>query len=80
MSDGDSSFLCSICFKPIRLEQCKIDGEGRAVHEQCQLYKMRFVPPDTHPQQGKVWRSLGRRLAKAMRSRKIAISNNVGGR
>ena len=29
MSEEDSSFLCSICFKPIRSEKCKIDKEGR---------------------------------------------------
>ena len=69
MSDEYSSVLCSICFKPIRSEKCKIDEEGRAVHEQCQLDKMRFFPPDKNARHEKGWRSLGRSLTKFMRPR-----------
>jgi hypothetical protein len=32
---GEKVFLCSICFQPIELTKCKIDGNGRAVHEKC---------------------------------------------
>ena len=66
MSEEDSSFLCSICFKPIRPEKCKIDKEGRAVYEQCHLDKMRFVPSDKNARHEKRWRDLGRRLTRLM--------------
>ena len=28
-------FLCSICFKPIDVKQCKVDENGRPVHADC---------------------------------------------
>ena len=31
----EKSFLCSICFKPIDLSQCKANERGRPVHEDC---------------------------------------------
>jgi len=31
----ENCFLCSICFQPIILENCKIDEDGRPVHERC---------------------------------------------
>ncbi|HVI80350.1 MAG TPA: hypothetical protein VM715_19795 [Candidatus Acidoferrum sp.] len=32
----ETSFLCSICFVPINLSQCKTDEGGRPVHAECQ--------------------------------------------
>src|SRR5215471_21093394 len=28
---------CSLCDKPVSLEECKTDGDGRAVHERCYI-------------------------------------------
>ena len=64
MSEEESPFLCSICFKPIRLENYKIDEDGRPIHEQCYLDKMRFVPPDKNARHGIGWRDLGRKLRR----------------
>ena len=32
---GERAFLCNICFKAVDLDNCKIDNDGRAVHESC---------------------------------------------
>src|SRR5215831_7702586 len=29
------ALTCSLCGKPVGLEECKTDGDGRAVHEVC---------------------------------------------
>ena len=34
------SAACSICAIPVKLEECKTDEEGRAVHEQCYVTKL----------------------------------------
>jgi len=33
--EKEDCFLCSICFQPIILQNCKIDEDGRPVHEHC---------------------------------------------
>ncbi len=32
---GENSFLCSICFIPVNLKNCKIDELARPLHEDC---------------------------------------------
>jgi hypothetical protein len=32
---------CSHCGKPVPLENARIDGDGRAVHEECQSARLR---------------------------------------
>ena len=32
--------LCPICYKPVLLETCKADEQGRAVHEDCYTLKV----------------------------------------
>ena len=69
---GEDSFLCSICFKSISLEDCKVDEDGRPVHEKC--YAERVL--HTHPSAGKPsrrtgrdvqgWRSLGWRIVRIL--------------
>jgi len=36
----EQSYLCSICFKPVDLNSCKIDENGRSVHENCYALKL----------------------------------------
>ncbi len=36
----DPAQRCWICDQPIRLEDCKIDEHGRAVHETCYVAKV----------------------------------------
>ena len=36
----DLTPCCWICDKPVPLEDCKIDEQGRAVHESCYLTKV----------------------------------------
>jgi len=31
---------CRICGKPVLLEDCKIDEQGRPLHESCYLHKV----------------------------------------
>ena len=32
---NNSIVMCSICGKPCQLEDCKVDADGKAVHELC---------------------------------------------
>ena len=34
------SILCVICDAPVKLEHCKIDEDGEAVHDKCYLSKI----------------------------------------
>jgi hypothetical protein len=34
-----SEFNCSICDQPVDLENCKTNGIGKAVHEECYLLR-----------------------------------------
>lgn len=44
---AEDSFLCSICFKSISLEDCKVDEDGRPVHENCYAEKVLYAHPST---------------------------------
>lgn len=37
---------CEICFKPMRIEDCKVDDRGLPVHEDCLVERMRFRGKD----------------------------------
>jgi len=50
---GEDSFLCSICFKSINLEDCKIDQDGRPVHEKCYAARVLYMPPSAEKPSGK---------------------------
>ena len=44
--------LCPICYKPVLLETCKADEQGRAVHEDCYTLKVtihRVPQPPSNP-------------------------------
>lgn len=47
MATHDPTPHCWICGEPVRLEDCKIDELGRAVHENCYITR---VLPDRAPQ------------------------------
>ena len=49
----EDSFLCSICFKSISLEDCKLDEDRRPVHEKCYAASMLFTSPLAGKQSGK---------------------------
>lgn len=34
-SRASHEVICPICRKPVRLEDCKTDEDGQAVHERC---------------------------------------------
>ena len=61
---GEDSFLCSICFKSIGLEDCKIDEYGRPVHEECYAARVLYTlssaekPSGKSPHQVQGWRGL----------------------
>jgi hypothetical protein len=61
---GQDAFLCSICFQPIKLNQCKIDEDGRPVHERCYALRLLNAPPEknTHHEEG--WRGFGWRFTR----------------
>jgi len=48
MTTDDPTPHCWICGEPVRLEDCKIDEQGRAVHENCYITR---VLPDRAQQQ-----------------------------
>lgn len=72
---GEDSFLCSICFKGISLEDCKIDEDGRPVHEKCYAERMLHRSTSTGKPSGKSlsdvseWRSLGRKIMRIVARR-----------
>ena len=56
---GEKPLLCSICFQPVELKTCKIDEDGRAVHESCYAEMMLFAPkkkPAKRSPIGGTWR------------------------
>lgn len=67
---GESTFLCSICFRTISLEDYKVDEDGRAVHEKCYATRMLHRPASTGKPSGMSlsnvprWRSLGRKIMR----------------
>ncbi len=69
---GEDSFLCSICFKSIGLEACKIDEDGRPVHEKCYAARMLYTLPSTgkpsakSPRDVQGWRGLGWRIMRIL--------------
>lgn len=38
--------VCAICNEPVDLRIAKTNDEGRAVHEECYLMKMKDPPPE----------------------------------
>ena len=67
---GEDSFLCSICFKSISLEDCRIDGDGRPVHEKCYAARVLYALPsagklsEKSPRDVRGWRGLGWRIMR----------------
>ncbi len=66
---GEDSFLCSICFKSIRLEDCINDEDGRPVHEKCYAARVLFTfplagKPGKSPREVRGWRGLVWRIIK----------------
>jgi len=45
MQPPDPLIRCAICGKPILLEQSKVNEDGKAVHEECYVAKMRGQKP-----------------------------------
>lgn len=45
MTSSLKTFNCSICNKPVDLENAKIDDEGRAVHSDC--YVLSVIAKDS---------------------------------
>ncbi len=41
MSTGVAISACAICNKPVSLETAKADEDGRTVHEQCYVLKLK---------------------------------------
>jgi hypothetical protein len=44
MEPPESKINCSICNKPVSLETAKTDEFGRAVHQECYLFKVGINP------------------------------------
>ena len=59
---GQQAFLCSICFKPIRLTQCTFDEDGRPVHEQCYVDRLLHSPKP--PRSAAFWGELRTKLSR----------------
>ena len=61
---GDRPFLCSFCFQPIDLNSCKIDEDGRAVHENCYAIKVAsMVAQKKRPSGFSLFRKRGKKWA-----------------
>jgi hypothetical protein len=46
MSIAQDPIKCGICGKPITLEGVKVSAEGKPVHEQCLVAKIRLSRPN----------------------------------
>ena len=72
---GEDSCLCSICFKSISLEDCKIDEDGRPVHEKCYATRALYALPSagerSRKSPGRVqgWRGLGWKIMRIVERR-----------
>jgi hypothetical protein len=51
--------VCSICGKPISLQDCKVDEHGKAVHGTCYADKINSTPDGVL----RPWRQIARELA-----------------
>jgi hypothetical protein len=63
------AFLCSICFQPINLDQCKIDEDGRPVHESCYTDRLLFAVPKKKPHHEESWSRLALRFVRIPRGK-----------
>ena len=69
---GEDSFLCSICFKNIRLEDCQVDEDGRPVHENCYAARAAYPlasprkPFGKNPSRVQGWRDLCWKIMKTV--------------
>jgi hypothetical protein len=61
---GKGAFLCSICFQPINLDECKIDEDGRPVHERCYAERLLYVSPKKKPRHEEAWQGLASRFMR----------------
>jgi hypothetical protein len=67
---GEDSFLCSICFKSVNLKDCKIDEDGRPVHEKCYAARVLYTlpsagkPSGNSPPDAQGWRGLCRKIMR----------------
>jgi len=61
---GKGAFLCSICFQPINLGQCKTDEDGRFVHEKCYADRLLFTPPKKKAYHEGHWRGMAWRFMR----------------
>jgi len=64
---NEQQYLCSICFQPISLEDCKSDERGRPVHENCYARKTLYALDFAGREQLKARRFLGRIFRRAPR-------------
>ena len=51
----ERAFLCSICFKPVIPSQCKIDEDGRPIHEHCYAERLLYLPPKKNVRSEQRW-------------------------
>lgn len=73
----ETPFLCSICFKSVSLEDCKIDEDGRPIHETCYATSVLYKHPSTGNPAGKSpgpgaalgWRGIGWKIMRIVRRR-----------
>jgi hypothetical protein len=49
MERHSASPACWVCGNPVELEECNTDEEGRAVHEQCYVEKVKRESEDGRP-------------------------------
>jgi len=64
---------CRICDKPIKLETAKIDEEGKAVHEECYVRKLRLqeASQSGHAQSIRQWKVVAAEISREPDPRKI---------
>jgi hypothetical protein len=59
--------VCSICGKPVSLQDCKVDEQGKPVHGTCYAAKVRSVTDGAL----RTWRQIARELASETNSTRI---------
>jgi hypothetical protein len=56
---AERAFFCSICFKPVDLTDCKIDENGRPIHETCFATKLLYKSNIAHKSSDRGTKSRG---------------------
>jgi hypothetical protein len=57
------ALLCRICGKPVPVETAKGDGDGKAIHEECYLLKVKLEHASQDGHSTRPWKTVAAELS-----------------